>query len=182
MFDLVKTFIFGIFFEKKYRYIFLFILITLIYRFILWLLVLFMYEMSPVDFVKLNNDGSLTFVYAKKYEETIYPYNFQLPTKSGRKNKKYDVKDIKNTKHCERDFFVLYKKAVSDLLKSSEDGKYILKFEKKFLKNYGEISYYDSEKKERSVFKTLREQGFIFDKNEDIDYCKELKIKLKNTK
>ena len=175
MFDLIKTFVLGIWVEKKYRYIFIFISITIIYRFALWCIVMTSYELSPVEFVNINDNGSITFVYSKKYNETIYPYEFQLPTKYGHKNKKYDIDGVKNTRSCEREFFLLYKRAVNDLIKSSEDGKYILKFKKKILKNYGEISYYDRNKNEKYVFKTLYEQGFIFNKHEDIDYCEKLK-------
>lgn len=174
MLDLIKTLILGILIDKKYRYIFLFILITLIYRFMLWIAVLSIYKMSPVEFIKINDNGSLTFIYAKKYEETMYS-NYQIPTKTGRKNKKYDVKNVKNTKQCESDFFKLYERAVNNLLKSSKDKKFILIIEKKFPVNIGEITFFDKENIEKPIFKTLYEQGFIFDKSQEVDYCKELK-------
>ena len=91
MFDLIKTFILGIWIEKKYRYLFLFILFTLFYRFLMWIISISTYEMAPVDFIKINNNGSLTFIYNKRYEQVIYPNGFKTPTKSGHKNKKYDI-------------------------------------------------------------------------------------------
>ena len=175
MLDFIKTLILGIWIDKKYRYIFLFILVTLIYRFMLWVAVLSIYEMSPVEFVKINDNGSLTFIYAKKNKETIRPDEYQLPTKNGHKNKKYDIKNVKDTKQCESDFFELYKHAVNNLLRSSEDKKFILKIKRKFPINIGEVTYFDRENIEKPIFKTLYEQGFIFDKSREIDYCKELK-------
>ena len=174
MLDLIKTLILGILIDRKYRYIFLFIFVTLIYRFMLWVAVLSIYEMSPVEFVKINDNGSLTFIYAKKYKETIYS-NYQIPTKTGHRNKKYDVKNVKDTKQCESDFFKLYKRAINDLLKSSGDKKFILKIEKKFPVNIGEIIFFNKENVEKPIFKSLYEQGFIFDKSQEVDYCKELK-------
>ena len=175
MLDLIKTFILGIWIEKKYRYLFIFIVFTLAYRFTVWVISLSIYEMAPVDFVSINKNGSITFIYEKKYEQTIYPYNMKLPTKSGHKNKHYDIKNVKDTKQCEQDFFKLYVKALNDLLKSSADGKYIIRFVKKFPKNIGEISYFDTDNIEKEVFKTLYNQGFIFDTSDDVDYCEELK-------
>ena len=90
MLDLIKTFILGIWIEKKYRYFFLFILITLIYRFTMWFLSITPSELAPVNFMSLNSDGSLTFIYRDKYEQTIYPQNYQLPRRYGHKNKNYD--------------------------------------------------------------------------------------------
>ena len=177
MFDLIKTFILGIWIEKKYRYIFIFIFITIVYRFMMWFSILMMYEISPVNFVKLNNNGSLTFVYANRYKQTIYPYAYQLPTKHGHKNKVFDVKNVKNTKQCEKDFFLLYKQALEKLLQSSEDGKFILKFQRKFPYNLGEITYYNREGIENNVFQTLYKQGFVFDRKDNIDFCQELKDK-----
>ena len=184
MLDLIKTFILGIWIEKKYRYFFLFIFITLIYRLYSWVSVIMLQEISPVEFVKIEKDGALTFVYKKKYEQTIYPNDFQLPSKNGHKNPNYDVKDIKDTKKCEKDFFVLYQKATMDILKSSADNKYIIKFGNKFPKKIGEITYYDSDNIETSVFQKLYHQGFIFNQEKDVDYCEELKkiTKTQNTK
>ena len=180
MFDLIKTFILGIWIEKKYRYLFLFILFTLFYRFLMWIISISTYEMAPVDFIKINNNGSLTFIYNKRYEQVIYPNGFQIPTKSGHRNKTYDIKNVKNTKQCERDFFTLYKKALNDLLNSSADGKYILRFKTKFPKNTGEITYFDKDNIEKPIFDTLYKQGFIFNKTDNIDYCEKLKIILNN--
>ena len=100
MFDLIKTFILGIWIEKKYRYLFLFILFTLFYRFLMWVISVSTYEMAPVDFIKINNNRNLTFIYNKRYKQTIYPNSFKIPTKSGHKNKTYDVEKVKDTKQC----------------------------------------------------------------------------------
>ena len=132
--------------------------------------------MAPVDFIKINNNGSLTFIYNKRYEQTIYPDGFKTPTKSGHKNKKYDIKNVKDTKQCESDFFTLYKKALNDLLNSSPDSKYILRYKTKFPSGKGEITYFDRDNIEKPIFDTLYKQGFIFNKTDNIDYCEKLKI------
>ena len=178
MFDLIKTFILGIWIEKKYRYFFIFIIITLIYRFFFFFSIVRLQEISTVDFVGIKNDGGIMFIYHKKYDITMYPNDFQLPVRSGRKNKNYDVNGVKNTKQCERDFFILYQKALHDILQSSADKKYILKFYRKFPKKIGEIIYYDKNDIIMPVFNTLYKQGFIFLKTKDIDYCNELRKKL----
>ena len=57
MFDIIKTFILGILVDKRYRFIFIFIAISLVYRFILWSIVAINYELSPVYFVGVNKNG-----------------------------------------------------------------------------------------------------------------------------
>jgi len=175
MIDLIKTFILGIWIEKKYRYLFLFILFTMLYRFAKWLAVIVAFEMTPVKFISINNDGSLNFVYLKKYEQTIYPNGYQMPTKNGKKNENYDVKGVIDTKQCEKDFFKIYETAVLKIINSSTENKFIIHFDKKFPKNIGEISYFDNNDNEKYIYETLHKQGFIFDIDKDINYCNEVK-------
>ena len=56
MFDIIKTFILGILVDRRYRFIFIFIAISLIYRFFLWSVVAVRYELSPVYFVGVNKN------------------------------------------------------------------------------------------------------------------------------
>ena len=66
MFDLIKTFIEGLWIDKKYRYIFLFILITLCYRCVKTSVIYTQEEITPVKFVKMNSDASMELVYLSK--------------------------------------------------------------------------------------------------------------------
>ena len=179
MLDLIKTFFLGIWVEKKFRYLFLFLIICSFYRFIKWFSVLIIYTMAPVSFSQVNDDGSLSFVFLKKFDQKIYPKNYQMPTKNGHKNKNYDIKDVINTKKCEQDFFKQYKNAVEYIIKSSVDNKFIIYFDEKFPTKIGEIGYYDSADVEQFVYEKLYKQGFIFDKKKDINYCEEYKKILK---
>ncbi len=174
MIDLIKTFILALFVDKKYRYLLLFIIIASVYRFLKWLSVMTLFTMPNTDFRQVNNDGSLSFNFIK-YEQKIYPKNYQLPTKRGKRNKKFDIKDIKNTKLCEQKFFEIYVSAVNDLVRSSRNKKFILHFDSKIPVSIGDISYFDSNQNEKYIYSSLREQGAIFDKKDDIDYCEELK-------
>ena len=175
MIDLIKTFILGIWIEKRYRYIFLFLTIAILYRILKWIMVLTTFTMSPVSFISINNDGSLKFVFLKKYIQNIYPNNYQLPVKNGRKNKNYEVKNIYNTKECEKEFFKIYQDAISRLINSSVDKKFIIHFDKKFPTKIGDISYFNNLNNEVFIYETLYNQGFIFDKKKDINYCLEIK-------
>ena len=174
MFDLIKTFIIGIWIEKKYRYFFIFITITIIYRIVKWSIVFFTFVMTPVTFISINNDGSLNFLFLKKYTQTIYPKNYQLPTKHGKRNKNYDT-HLYDSKKCEQEFFKIYENAVQHLINSSAEKKFIIYFDKKVPHKIGDISYYNNLDLEVFIYERLYDQGFIFDKLSDVNYCEELK-------
>lgn len=176
MLDLIKTFIYGIWIEKKYRYLFIFIVITLVYKMAKWMAVFWLFEMSPVVFNQINNDGSLSFQFAKKYEQSIYPKDYQLPTKAGKKNKNYDIKKVVNTKKCEAEYFAkIYIPAVNSLIKSSADSKFLIYFYKKIPKKVGDVSYFNNTDKEKYIYETLYKQGIIFHKLKDVNYCEIMK-------
>ena len=174
MLDLIKTFIAGIWMEKRYRYIVIFLMICSLYRFYNWAVVLFNYEMHPVTFKGINDNGSLRFTFAKKYDQTIYPKNLQLPTRYGVRNKNYDIKAIRDSKACEAEFFKIYSNAVDALVRSAVGEKFAIDFEKKFPKNVGEIFYIDKNGQEKSIYQALYSQGMIFDKTKDVNYCEEI--------
>ena len=174
MLDLIKTIIAGIWVEKRYRYIVIFLMICSGYRFYNWMVVRLDYEMYPVAFKSINNDGSLRFTFAKKYDQTIYPKNLQLPTKYGVRNKNYDVSTIRDSKACEAEFFKIYSNAVSALVRSAVGDKLAIHFDKKFPKNVGEIIYIDKNGVEKSIYQTLYSQGIVFDKTKDVNYCEEV--------
>ena len=79
MFDIIKTFILGILVDKRYRFIFIFIAISLIYRFFLWSVVVVRYELSPVYFVGVNKNGSLQFRFGRNYQD-MYTKEYELPS------------------------------------------------------------------------------------------------------
>ena len=174
MIDLIKTFILGLFIDKKYRYLLLFIIIASVYRFLRWLSVIALFTITNADFKQINNDGSLSFNFIK-YEQKIYPKKYQLPTKNGKKNKNFDMQNIKDTKSCEQKFFNIYVRAVNDLIGSSKNKKFILHFDSKIPINIGDISYFDANQNEKYIYDSLKEQGMIFDREDEIDYCEELK-------
>ena len=174
MLDLIKTFIAGIWIEKRYRYVVIFLMICSLYRFYHWMIVLLNYEMHPVIFKGIQDDGGLRFTFAKKYDQTIYPQNWQLPKRHGVRNKNYDVKAIRDSKVCEVEFFKIYSNAVSALVRSAVGDKFAIHFDKKFPKNVGEIFYIDKNGIEKSIYRTLYVQGMIFDKVKDVNYCEEI--------
>ena len=65
MLDLIKTFVATIFFDKRYRYIFIFIIITLLYRFCQWLIIITQNPLMPVKFIQINRDGSIQMSIAR---------------------------------------------------------------------------------------------------------------------
>ena len=183
MFDLIKTIIAGIWVERRYRYIIIFLLACSAYRFYNWAVVLFDYEMHPVVFKQINDDGSLQFTFAKKYNQTIYPQNLQLPTRHGVRNENYDVKAVRDSKACEAEFFKIYSSAVMALVRSAVGDKFAIHFEKKFPKNVGEIFYIDKNGVEKNIYQALYSQGMVFDKTKDVNYCEEvMKISGKSLK
>ena len=122
MFDLIKTFVANIFIDKKYRVVFALIVITLFYRFTKWAIIQSQYIMMPVRFVKINNSGSLSFIYASQ-EQKIYSSLYRLPRKT-----------LFNK--CERKYFEkVYKKYIDVIVKSAYKGEFMIKFEKKGFKN-----------------------------------------------
>ena len=159
MFDLIKTFIANIFVDKRYRVVFVLIAITLFYRFTKWVIVWSQYTMMPVKFVKINDNGSLTFIYASQGQK-IYSSVYKLPRKT-----------LFNK--CERKYFEeVYRKYVDVIVKSAYKGEFMIKFEKKGFKKYGKI-YYDNggSDEEREIFTFLNQQEVIFDKKQKVDYC-----------
>ena len=174
MLDLIKTFILGILIDKKIRYIFIFIFLSFLYRFIKWLLVVSLYEMSPVSFSKVNNDGSLSFIFLKRYEQTIYPEKYQLPTRYGKRVKEFDVKMPYKTKDCEANFFKIYENLVVNFFRNNKDV-FTIDFVSKFPRNIGDISYDDGKHNIVKIYEKLKKEGVIFNRNEKINYCDELK-------
>ena len=174
MFDLIKTFILGIWEDKKARYLAIFFVICGLYRFIKWTIVFTSYQITPVSFVSVQDDGALVFNFVRKYEQVIYPKDFQLPTRYGRRNKKFDLKGFRESKTCEKEFFKIYERAVDSLIRSSANKLFVLDFERKFPKNIGEASYLDVNGNNTNIYETLYKQGMIFDAGIEVDFCKVL--------
>ena len=166
MFDIIKTFILGILVDKRYRFIFIFIAISLIYRFFLWSVVVVRYELSPVYFVGVNKNGSLQFRFGRNHQD-IYTNDYELPSNgffSGQ---------------CEKDYYnMVYTQSVNSLIRSANHKEFMIKFASKFPRNIGKIYYEFSGNKEvREVFETLFNNGIIFkkEKNKKPDYCIQLR-------
>ena len=166
MFDIIKTFILGILVDKRYRFIFIFIAISLVYRFILWSIVAINYELSPVYFVGVNKNGSLRLHFGRSYHD-VYTDEYYLPSSGFFKSQ------------CEKDYYnMVYLQNVDSLICSANHKEFMIKFTSKFPRNIGKIYYeFSGNKKVREVFETLFENGVIFKKEDNVkpNYCVQLR-------
>jgi len=117
------------------------------------------------------------FNFARKYDQVVYPKDFQLPTRYGKRNKKFDLRGFRESKDCEKEFFKIYERAVDALIRSSANKKFVIDFESKFPKNIGEVSYLDGSGNNVDIYETLYRQEMIFKADKEIDYCKLLQEK-----
>ena len=161
MFDLIKTFIEGLWIDKKYRYIFLFILITLCYRCVKTSVIYTQEEITPVKFVKMNSDASMELVYLSK-DFTLHP------------SKMYTIPNKNSKDECERNFYNEYFLVdIQSLIRSASDNTFIVRFERHFPFFAGDIYYYNDKDDRKGIFDELHIKGDIFDELEKpIDFCK----------
>lgn len=159
MIDLIKTFVATIFFDKRYRYIFIFIIITLLYRFCQWLIIITQNPLMPVKFIQINRDGSIQMSIAR-FTQNIYSNKYKLPSKIS-----FDK--------CEREYYEkIYKKYALSAIKSANKGQFMIKFSSRFYRKYGQIFYdYAGKNEEKELFEMLYKNKIIFNKEDDIHYC-----------
>lgn len=159
MLDLIKTFVLNILIDKRYRYVFIFITITLCYRCSKWLYVIQQNPLMPVKFVRINKDGSLSFRIGHFYQD-MYSKEYQLPS-------------LKSFDMCEKEYYnKIYTKYIKSLIQSANKNQFMIKFDKKIPKKVGKIFYdYAGLDEEREVFENLHKNNIIFEIDKEIDYC-----------
>lgn len=167
MFDIIKTFILGILIDKRYRFVFFFIFISLAYRFCLWFIVAIKYELAPVKFVGVNDNGSLQFRFGRSYKD-IYTAEYELPSNG------------LFTDECEKKYYnMVYVQDVGSLIRSANHGEFMIALQHKVPRNIGKVYYeYTANNEVREVFDTLYSNGVIFRKKENgqkPDYCFQLR-------
>ena len=161
MLDLLKTFLESIWIDKKYRWIFIFILLTISYSCLKSNFIYTQEEIMPVKLIKLNDNSTLELQYLSN-NFTLHP------------DKKYIFPKKKSKNECERNFYEQYFLVnMQAMLNSPEDKKFIVRINKKFPFIVGEISFYDRNDNRIEIFDTLYRQGDIFDEIDmPIDFCK----------
>lgn len=161
MLDLLKTFLESIWIDKKYRWIFIFILLTISYSCLKSNFLYTQEEIMPVKLIKLNDNSTLELQYLSN-NFTLHP------------DKKYILPKKKSKNECERNFYEQYFLVnMQAMLNSPEDKKFIVRINKKFPFIVGEISFYDRNDNRIEIFDTLYRQGDIFDEIDmPIDFCK----------
>ena len=166
MFDIIKTFIAGLLVDKRYRFIFIFIAVSLAYRFLLWTVVAVRDELSPVYFVGVNKNGSLQFRFGRNYQN-MYSNEYELPSNSFFSSR------------CEKDYYdMVYLKSVDALVRSANHKEFMITFTSKFPRKLGKVYYeFSGNKQVREVFETLYSNGTIFKKEpkKKPDYCLQLR-------
>ena len=162
MWELIKIFIANLFVEKKYRYIFIFITISLAYRTFKWAYVFSKYTQYPVKFVRVNNNGTLQLKFVG-YEQNIYPTDYQLPS-------------FYSIDHCERDYFQhVYVEALKPFIDDKHGQRFAIEFTSKFIRKKGEVYLETQSKRVKPIYQSLFAQEIIFPKNEEVDYCQQMR-------
>ena len=161
MWDLIKTFIEGIWIERKYRYIFLFILLTLSYRCMKSNIIYTQEEIMPLKFVELQDNGKIVFTYLSK-DFKLYP------------SKKYIIPDVNSKDECERNFYNDYFLIdINALIRSATEQTFIVRLESKMPFFVGEVYFYNENDDKIALFETLYDKGDVFNEfDRPIDYCK----------
>ena len=161
MLDLLKTFLESIWIDKKYRWIFIFVCITILYRCTKSYTIYSQEEIMPIKQVKLNDNGTIDFVYLSN-NFTLHP------------SKKYILPKKKSKNECERKLYEeFFEINMNALLKSPEDGNFIIRIDKKIPHLTGEIYFYNQNDDKIAIYETLYNQGDIFDEIDmPIDFCK----------